>query len=188
MDGKTPESGQSSSPNSRANSRSTTAGSRRGRPRAKRRRREPRAVRRLVRGPRRPIPGASPRGMGRSPERPFAIPGVGVRERPRDGAAAAWLRMDPSKVYHDSDLQPPHDYVAFYAWLRMPSRRTQSSTSGRIGSLEWLPGKTVERRERARPARRRPPERLPLHRQQPRRGHRRPSVGRTPLSSTTSRQ
>jgi cobaltochelatase CobN len=51
--------------------------------------------------------------------------------------------MDPSKVYHDSDLQPPHDYVAFYAWLREQFEADAVVHLGTHGSLEWLPGKTV---------------------------------------------
>jgi cobaltochelatase CobN len=51
--------------------------------------------------------------------------------------------MDPSKVYHDSDLQPPHDYVAFYAWLRNAYDADAVVHLGTHGSLEWLPGKTV---------------------------------------------
>ncbi len=51
--------------------------------------------------------------------------------------------MDPSKVYHDSDLQPPHDYVAFYAWLRESFEADAVVHLGTHGSLEWLPGKTV---------------------------------------------
>ncbi|MFB6302719.1 MAG: cobaltochelatase subunit CobN, partial [Haloferacaceae archaeon] len=50
---------------------------------------------------------------------------------------------DPSKVYHDSDLQPPHDYVAFYAWLRHAFDADAVVHLGTHGSLEWLPGKTV---------------------------------------------
>jgi cobaltochelatase CobN len=80
---------------------------------------------------------------GEPPERPFAIPGVEfgnvlVTVQPPRG-----FGMDPSKVYHDSDLQPPHDYVAFYRWLRNSYEADAVVHLGTHGSLEWLPGKTV---------------------------------------------
>jgi cobaltochelatase CobN len=80
---------------------------------------------------------------GEPPERPFAIPGVEfgnvlVTVQPPRG-----FGMDPSKVYHDSDLQPPHDYVAFYGWLRNSFDADAVVHLGTHGSLEWLPGKTV---------------------------------------------
>ncbi|WP_299236244.1 cobaltochelatase subunit CobN [Natronomonas sp.] len=80
---------------------------------------------------------------GEPPERPFAIPGIEfgnvlVTVQPPRG-----FGMDPSKVYHDSDLQPPHDYVAFYSWLRNEFDADAVVHLGTHGSLEWLPGKTV---------------------------------------------
>jgi len=80
---------------------------------------------------------------GDPPDRPFAIPGVEfgnvlVTVQPPRG-----FGMDPSKVYHDSDLQPPHDYVAFYGWLRESFDADAVVHMGTHGSLEWLPGKTV---------------------------------------------
>ncbi|ELZ33909.1 cobaltochelatase [Halogeometricum pallidum JCM 14848] len=80
---------------------------------------------------------------GEVPDRPFAVPGVEfgnvlVTVQPPRG-----FGMDPSKVYHDSDLQPPHDYVAFYGWLRNAYDADAVVHLGTHGSLEWLPGKTV---------------------------------------------
>ena len=80
---------------------------------------------------------------GDPPERPFAIPGAAfgnvlVTVQPPRG-----FGMDPSKVYHDSDLQPPHDYYAFYKWLREEFAADAVVHLGTHGSLEWLPGKTV---------------------------------------------
>ena len=80
---------------------------------------------------------------GETPNRPFAIPGVEfgnvlVTVQPPRG-----FGMDPSKVYHDSNLQPPHDYVAFYGWLRNTFDADGVVHLGTHGSLEWLPGKTV---------------------------------------------
>ena len=80
---------------------------------------------------------------GDPPNRPFAVPGVEfgnvlVTVQPPRG-----FGMDPEKVYHDADLQPPHDYVAFYAWLRHEFDADAAVHLGTHGSLEWLPGKTV---------------------------------------------
>ncbi|MFB6068978.1 MAG: cobaltochelatase subunit CobN, partial [Halobacterium sp.] len=80
---------------------------------------------------------------GDPPDRPFAVPGVEygnvlVTVQPPRG-----FGMEPSKVYHDSDLQPPHDYYAFYAWLRESFEADAVVHLGTHGSLEWLPGKTV---------------------------------------------
>ena len=80
---------------------------------------------------------------GDPPDRPFAIPGaefgnVLVTVQPPRG-----FGMDPEKVYHDSDLWPPHDYVAFYGWLRNEFAADAVVHLGTHGSLEWLPGKTV---------------------------------------------
>ncbi|TKX81851.1 cobaltochelatase subunit CobN [Halorubrum sp. SD626R] len=80
---------------------------------------------------------------GDPPDRPFAIPGVEfgnvlVTVQPPRG-----FGMDPEKVYHDSDLWPPHDYVAFYGWLRNAFDADAVVHLGTHGSLEWLPGKTV---------------------------------------------
>ncbi|QCW03948.1 cobaltochelatase subunit CobN [Natrinema pallidum] len=80
---------------------------------------------------------------GEVPDRPFAIPGVEfgnvlVTVQPPRG-----FGMDPSKVYHDSNLQPPHDYYAFYGWLRNTFESDAVVHLGTHGSLEWLPGKTV---------------------------------------------
>ncbi|MFB6083283.1 MAG: cobaltochelatase subunit CobN [Halorientalis sp.] len=80
---------------------------------------------------------------GEAPDRPFAIPGVEfgnvlVTVQPPRG-----FGMDPSKVYHDSDLEPPHDYVAFYEWLKWDFDADAVVHLGTHGSLEWLPGKTV---------------------------------------------
>ncbi|MCU4799072.1 cobaltochelatase subunit CobN [Halobacteria archaeon HArc-gm2] len=80
---------------------------------------------------------------GKAPDRPFAIPGVELGNVLVTVQPPRGFGMDPSKVYHDSDLQPPHDYVAFYAWLRNQFETDAVVHLGTHGSLEWLPGKTV---------------------------------------------
>ncbi|SEL25296.1 cobaltochelatase subunit CobN [Haloferax larsenii] len=80
---------------------------------------------------------------GEPPERPFAIPGVEFENVLVTVQPPRGFGMDPSKVYHDSDLQPPHDYLAFYGWLRNEFEADAVVHLGTHGSLEWLPGKTV---------------------------------------------
>ncbi|MFC6989035.1 cobaltochelatase subunit CobN [Haloplanus sp. GCM10025708] len=80
---------------------------------------------------------------GDPPDRPFAIPGVEYGDILVTVQPPRGFGMDPSKVYHDSDLQPPHDYYAFYAWLREEFEADAVVHLGTHGSLEWLPGKTV---------------------------------------------
>jgi cobaltochelatase CobN len=48
---------------------------------------------------------------------------------------------DPSLNYHAPDLEPPHNYVAFYHWVRSHSQAIVHV--GKHGNLEWLPGKSV---------------------------------------------
>jgi len=57
--------------------------------------------------------------------------------------------MDPSKVYHDSNLQPPHDYYAFYGWLRNSFETDAVVHLGTHGSLEWLPARPSDSTARA---------------------------------------
>ncbi len=56
---------------------------------------------------------------------------------------ARGYQLDPSAVYHDPDLVPPHGYIAFYAWLRTAYGADAVIHVGKHGNLEWLPGKSV---------------------------------------------
>jgi cobaltochelatase CobN len=73
----------------------------------------------------------------------FAIPAF------RCGAAAVCLQpargynIDPVASYHDPALVPPHNYVAFHAWLRHEFRADAVVHMGKHGNLEWLPGKAL---------------------------------------------
>ncbi|AUX10812.1 cobaltochelatase CobN [Halalkaliarchaeum desulfuricum] len=80
---------------------------------------------------------------GDRPDRPIAIPGCEYGNALVTVQPPRGFGMDPSKVYHDSDLHPPHEYVAFYRWLREEYRADAVVHLGTHGSLEWLPGKTV---------------------------------------------
>jgi cobaltochelatase CobN len=73
----------------------------------------------------------------------FAIPAcrcghIAVGLQPARG-----YNIDPSTTYHDPDLVPPHNYFAFYAWLRNAFGAQAVVHFGKHGNLEWLPGKSV---------------------------------------------
>src|SRR3546814_18419960 len=73
----------------------------------------------------------------------FAIPAflcgsVGVGLQPARG-----YNIDPAASYHDPDLVPPHNYLAFYFWLRHAFRAQAIVHMGKHGNLEWLPGKAL---------------------------------------------
>ncbi len=48
---------------------------------------------------------------------------------------------DLEKLYHATDLAPPHQYVATYAWLRNGYRADAVVHIGTHGTLEWLDGR-----------------------------------------------
>ncbi|MBC1275324.1 cobaltochelatase subunit CobN [Nostoc sp. UCD121] len=50
---------------------------------------------------------------------------------------------DPSLNYHAPDLEPTHDYLAFYYWVREAFGADAVVHVGKHGNLEWLPGKSV---------------------------------------------
>jgi cobaltochelatase CobN len=56
---------------------------------------------------------------------------------------ARGYELDVAATYHDSELVPPHGYLAFYAWLRNTYRAHAVVHVGKHGNLEWLPGKSV---------------------------------------------
>ena len=67
----------------------------------------------------------------------------------RLGKAAVCLQpargynINPKESYHDPDLVPPHNYLAFYAWLRGEFAADAVCHMGKHGNLEWLPGKSL---------------------------------------------
>jgi len=56
---------------------------------------------------------------------------------------ARGYNIDPSETYHSPDLAPPHNYLAFYFWLRHQFRANALVHMGKHGNLEWLPGKAL---------------------------------------------
>ena len=51
--------------------------------------------------------------------------------------------IDPSLNYHAPDLEPTHDYLAFYYWIRECFAADAIIHVGKHGNLEWLPGKSL---------------------------------------------
>ncbi|MEM9441829.1 MAG: cobaltochelatase subunit CobN, partial [Pseudomonadota bacterium] len=56
---------------------------------------------------------------------------------------ARGYNIDPVASYHDPSLVPPHNYFAFYAWLRHSFDVHAILHLGKHGNLEWLPGKAL---------------------------------------------
>ena len=73
----------------------------------------------------------------------FAVPAyrcsnVAIALQPARG-----YNIDPVASYHDPALVPPHNYLAFHAWLRESFRAHAIVHMGKHGNLEWLPGKAL---------------------------------------------
>jgi cobaltochelatase CobN len=56
---------------------------------------------------------------------------------------ARGYNIDPTETYHSPDLVPPHNYLAFYFWLRHHWGADAIVHMGKHGNLEWLPGKAL---------------------------------------------
>lgn len=56
---------------------------------------------------------------------------------------ARGYNIDPKETYHSPDLVPPHNYMAFYFWLRHHFGADALIHMGKHGNLEWLPGKAL---------------------------------------------
>lgn len=56
---------------------------------------------------------------------------------------ARGYNIDPKSTYHSPDLIPPHNYLAFYFWLRNSFNSDAIIHMGKHGNMEWLPGKAL---------------------------------------------
>ncbi|HJR22806.1 MAG TPA: cobaltochelatase subunit CobN, partial [Dongiaceae bacterium] len=56
---------------------------------------------------------------------------------------ARGYNIDPVQSYHDPELVPPHNYLAFYTYLREVAGIDVVVHFGKHGNLEWLPGKAL---------------------------------------------
>ncbi|MEG4505999.1 cobaltochelatase subunit CobN [Microcoleus sp. F6_B4] len=73
----------------------------------------------------------------------FPIPGIQfgnvfVGIQPSRG-----YELDPALNYHAPDLEPTHNYLAYYYWLREKFGINAIIHAGKHGNLEWLPGKSI---------------------------------------------
>ena len=68
----------------------------------------------------------------------FSFGSVVVGVQPARG-----YNIDPKDTYHSPDLVPPHNYLAFYFWLRNQFGAHALIHMGKHGNLEWLPGKAL---------------------------------------------
>ncbi len=68
----------------------------------------------------------------------FTMDNIAIGLQPARG-----YNIDPVSSYHDPDLAPPHNYLAFYAWLRFEFNAHAIAHFGKHGNLEWLPGKSI---------------------------------------------
>ncbi|WP_199245320.1 cobaltochelatase subunit CobN [[Phormidium] sp. ETS-05] len=73
----------------------------------------------------------------------FPIPGIQLGNVFVGIQPARGYDIDPSLNYHAPDLEPPHDYLAYYYWLRNNFGAQAVVHVGKHGNLEWLPGKGV---------------------------------------------
>ncbi|MDA1090677.1 MAG: cobaltochelatase subunit CobN [Proteobacteria bacterium] len=68
----------------------------------------------------------------------FRLGNIAVCLQPARG-----YNIDPKETYHDPALVPPHNYLAFYAWMRRDFGADAAVHFGKHGNLEWLPGKAL---------------------------------------------
>ncbi|MEA5451608.1 cobaltochelatase subunit CobN [Leptolyngbya sp. CCNP1308] len=78
-----------------------------------------------------------------SPPSRFSIPGLQLGNVFIGIQPSRGYDLDPSLNYHSPDLEPTHDYLAFYLWLRHSFGAQAIVHLGKHGNLEWLPGKGV---------------------------------------------
>jgi cobaltochelatase CobN len=94
--------------------------------------------------------GAGGKGENSSPLLPapcppasFPVPGIQLGNVFVGIQPARGYDNDPSLNYHAPDLEPTHDYLAFYYWVRECFGADAVVHVGKHGNLEWLPGKSV---------------------------------------------
>jgi cobaltochelatase CobN len=93
-----------------------------------------------------PIPPFLRGARGDSPSSPptnYPIPGIQFGNVFVGIQPARGYDKDPNLNYHAPDLVPPHQYVAFYHWVRANFGADAIVHVGKHGNLEWLPGKSV---------------------------------------------
>ncbi len=71
----------------------------------------------------------------------FLLPGVVLENVFIGLQPTRGVHENPEKVYHDENLPPPYQYLAFYQWLREEFGAHVIIHVGTHGTLEFLPGK-----------------------------------------------
>ncbi|HLO83500.1 MAG TPA: cobaltochelatase subunit CobN, partial [Nostocaceae cyanobacterium] len=74
---------------------------------------------------------------------PLPIPGIQLSNIFIGVQPSRGYDLDPSLNYHAPDLEPTHNYLAFYYWVRECFGADAVVHLGKHGNLEWLPGKSV---------------------------------------------
>jgi cobaltochelatase CobN len=82
-------------------------------------------------------------GFTPAPPTTYPIPGIQFGNVFVGIQPARGYDKDPNLNYHAPDLVPPHQYVAFYHWIRANFGANAIVHVGKHGNLEWLPGKSV---------------------------------------------
>jgi len=80
---------------------------------------------------------------GPPPDMDLAIPGIQLGQVFVGIQPARGYDRDPALNYHAPDLEPTHDYLGFYHWLRQEFGAQAMVHVGKHGNLEWLPGKSI---------------------------------------------
>ena len=74
---------------------------------------------------------------------PLQIPGIQLGNVFIGIQPSRGYDRDPSLNYHAPDLEPTHEYLAYYHWLRSSLGVQAIVHVGKHGNLEWLPGKSL---------------------------------------------
>ncbi|HIK05730.1 MAG TPA: cobaltochelatase subunit CobN [Trichormus sp. M33_DOE_039] len=77
------------------------------------------------------------------PPAPCPIPGIQLGNIFVGIQPSRGYDVDPSLNYHAPDLEPTHNYLAFYYWVRECFGADAIVHVGKHGNLEWLPGKSL---------------------------------------------
>ncbi|ERN41232.1 cobaltochelatase, CobN subunit [Rubidibacter lacunae KORDI 51-2] len=77
------------------------------------------------------------------PSSSFPIPGIQLGNIFVGIQPSRGYDRDPSLNYHSPELEPTHEYLAFYHWLENSFGTQAIVHIGKHGNLEWLPGKGI---------------------------------------------
>ena len=81
--------------------------------------------------------------LGNGEKQSIAIPGIQLGNVFIGIQPSRGYDRDPSLNYHAPDLEPTHEYLAYYQWLRSSFGVQAIVHVGKHGNLEWLPGKSL---------------------------------------------